>query len=158
MPEVQIQSSWLSTTAPMVSWLLVVVGWFFVSRDQDKKQRRKEYRDRIDSTIDLIDSIESDAISYFLIDGNNDQCPKLASNIKTNFTKLKSKLDVLNSIWNFDDHQSLRIDFWLAVTGEDFEVKSRQRLQSYNERLSEISALSNALTASLEVCYYNKQK
>lgn len=145
----------LATVAPIVSWLLVIGGWFFVSQDQDKKQRRKEYRDRIDAVVDLVDSIESDAIAYYLLDGSQDACPALASKIKTKFIKLRAKLEILNAIWSKEDYQQLRIDFWLVVTGEDFEVKTRKKLQSHDEKISEIAVCATSLTTALEGSYYS---
>lgn len=46
--------------------ILIMIGWAFVSRDNNLRETRKEKRQFLDRTIMLLEEIEQDSVSYFI--------------------------------------------------------------------------------------------
>src|SRR4051794_25377630 len=64
---VDIGTSW-AVLGQLVTWLLVVIGWYFVNRTNNQRETRKELRSAIDEFQMFLDQIETNAVRYHTSD------------------------------------------------------------------------------------------
>lgn len=86
-----IRSDMWELARVVVPALLVIVGWAFVSSDNDKRETRKEKRQFLDRTIKLLEEIEGDAVSYF-ITADHAEAQKLSSKIGPALMRIEKSL------------------------------------------------------------------
>ncbi|TFY92769.1 hypothetical protein DYL59_02060 [Pseudomonas kairouanensis] len=79
----------------LVPALLVMLGWFYVSRDNNRRETRKENRQFLDRTIMLLEEIEGDSVSYFLT-ASQAEAQRLSSKIGPALMRVEKALSHLN--------------------------------------------------------------
>lgn len=87
--------------APSLSPLFVVAGWRIVSRDNDKRETRKELKAAVNEFTKGIDELEGSVTTYFR-EINNEATPddaRLAeAKIKRSLERMELQLEVINNI------------------------------------------------------------
>lgn len=133
-----------------VTWFLVVLGWWIVSRQNDKREHRKEVRTEVTDAITQIQSIEEIARTYLLTTaGRSQEARTLERQLKTRLQRLAFALRRLRDHDGIDAIAEL-IVFKEAVSGDDFETVQRQRCEADSDRPDGVSAAANTLTHFLE--------
>ncbi|WP_143330316.1 hypothetical protein [Chromobacterium haemolyticum] len=145
----------LKDWAPAVSWVLVLWGWHRVTKENNKRELRKEVKDRIDTVAKLLDSVEDDAIEYYRMD-NSDESIRLARKIKVNVASVGHHLNILT---NIDDkyrcsHELIALR--KAVTGSDFDSAERAVRELGDQIFTDIAAASVNVIRKLDRAYAGK--
>lgn len=138
----------IESWSPIVSWLLVIAGWRFVSRDQSLRENRKDTRAQIDRIDLLLSKIEASAHDYFCRSANDDACVGLAITLKRDIQRLGGQLALVRS--GDDEYEKPFIALRQAITGDDFDSPSRRTRLADSIKLHEISQAVNDVTASNE--------
>jgi hypothetical protein len=89
--------------APTLSPVIVIIGWVFISRDNDRRETRKEVRSLINDFCKRVDALEATAVEYFSkLDNaqNSDDACMAEIRIKREIERLDSSLQVLNKIYS----------------------------------------------------------
>ena len=137
--------------ASIFSWFLIIFGWFFVSRNIDGRERRKETRALLSEIRILVLQIEDKAHEYHASVAFNSE--KNAMMIKRDLKRLGgiiSALKGLNAKFNLSNELH---EFRQIITGRDFESKERKE-RLYNDAIFvEISEAAVKLTSAMEAMY-----
>ncbi len=136
-----------------VSWALVIVGWFIVSRDHNRRVRRSEIRKVMDEMNVLIMQIESIARGYWLTDGAADTAKMAALNLKRQLKHLANKKNILQRTnEGFKLENSMKL-FRQALTLGDFESRTRKALQDNDPRFDEINNFGVEFIDNIEASF-----
>lgn len=87
--------------APSLPPLLIIIGWFFVSRDNDRRETRKEIRALLNEISKKLDGLYDDAMSYFCSIDNIAQSveAQIAEvTIKQSLERIDSSLQILGKM------------------------------------------------------------
>lgn len=102
----------------LVSWLLIIGGWFFVHKATLSRERRKEKRETIDRVLEEIRSIESIAIDFH---SSKVFDKKINSNITLRIDRLSKKLQAPPTFNELMIPTQLMIEFRQAITLKHFD-------------------------------------
>jgi hypothetical protein len=145
----------LKAVSPAVSWALVIAGWFVVSRDHNKREKRKEIRGELQTLHSHIRIIESEAHAY-LVAQNDPSNSARAAKIKRDLKRLSTDL---SRICAGDCRRAVSaqlVDFRQAVTGSDFESAARTPCNHDSVRLAEVAAAADELMSGLDNWFCSK--
>lgn len=78
----------------VVPGLLVILGWMYVSYDNNKRETRKEKRQFLDRTILFLEDIAEDVVSYY-ITADQVEAQKLSSKIDPALLRIEGALSHL---------------------------------------------------------------
>ncbi|WP_368934855.1 hypothetical protein [Alcaligenes faecalis] len=115
--------------APTLGPLVLVAGWFFLSRDNDRRESRKELRALVDDYRAKVDALISEGISY-LTKVDNLATPDVATineiSIKQQLDKLEFRLQAIQKMdLRYSTLEGRYADFADALTGHPkFESRS----------------------------------
>lgn len=129
---------WVKALAPVGSWLLVILGWWVVRLDHNRREQRKEIRALIDAVLVGLDILEEQAVRYYTTtDGQNSGA--LGASIRTGLRRVAMECK------HITDATEKRIDCTeplvavrQAITAEPFDSINRAPLLEESERLDEI--------------------
>lgn len=166
MPVQATPPAWLQPLVQLIATTVVMGGWFFVSRDNNKREDRKYLRSTIDSIISDIKSLEQKAYSYYT--SSNEEASKnlIPTEIKRDIDMLDFRLGLLKSTYSrankwwykrkifplFQDLEK-RSQYRRNLTGGDFEQANREKCEASNRKLLEISYAAKELISELEAQY-----
>lgn len=136
---------------PVLSWLLVIGGWAFVSRSIGRRERQKEIRALLSEIRTLVLQIEEKAHSYLasaaLNSGNQ------AMVIKRDLKRLGGMVSTLKQLNTKFDLSNELNEFRQIITGRDFESSERKE-RPYNDAIFlEVSEAAVKLTSAMETMY-----
>ncbi len=140
----------LEISGAVVPWLLVIAGWFFVARDNNKRERRKELRAALSQLTEKIRRCEQDAHEYWMSSAGSERAIALGIGLKRLLQSIAAERSRLQQECKMGDSTDELIAYRRAVTGGDFEQQSRQPSSSASERLQEISESAVDLVEKLE--------
>lgn len=102
----------------LVSWLLIIGGWYAVHKAALSRERRKEKREEIDKIIEEIRVIESMAIDF-----HNSKIfdKKINSNITLRIDRLSKKLQTPSIFNKIKIQTQLMIEFRKSITLHHFD-------------------------------------
>lgn len=83
--------------APFVTWALIVIGWWIVSRQNDKRERRREIRELIKTLEQRLDEITESVAEYYSVDGNSAKATELAPRIKAHVATVRMIVDRISA-------------------------------------------------------------
>lgn len=104
----------------MVPALIVAVGWFVVSRQNDHRERRKEIRSLIDDLKDIILEVKNSVETYYS-SPDSESVGRLSASIKLNLLLVSQYLFVLREAGLGIDATSELIALRKTATGNHFE-------------------------------------
>src|SRR5690349_14716858 len=85
-----------------VTWLLVVLGWWIVSKQNDKREHRKEVRSDVTDAVEQIQGVEEMAHEYLL------QTSGRTKEARTLELQLKSRLQrIALALRRLRDHEKI---------------------------------------------------
>lgn len=141
---------------PVVPWLLSFVGWLVVSRDNDRRELRREARENCTRIVSQVKAIEDLAHEYYRASGKARNAKKLAGHIKrelrsTDMAFARLRATVFSELFDLTKVQALRT----VVTGSDFENANRQPVRD-GARFVEISVSALDLIDHIEQAYQER--
>ncbi len=155
MPSAEAVGEQLKDFAPAVSWLLVICGWLVVSRDHNKREVRKEVRAQIGKIQELTDRLEALAFKYWTTPPDTES-GRIAADLKRDLQRLARQLTRLAKSCQSVSVQGELIEFRRAITGGDFESKTRTSLSTDAGRLYEIWGCAQDLIEKIETGFAEK--
>ncbi|NHQ81148.1 hypothetical protein HA051_06070 [Chromobacterium vaccinii] len=139
--------------APLGSWLLILIGWYRVTKENDERQLRKEIKERIDAIGELVDSIEDDSNEYYVTEPTP-EAAKLARKIKSNLAGVGHHLNILSTIDSETYNCSQEfIALRKTVTGKQFDSSERSKIEPDDQFFIDISAAAAKLIRKLDRAY-----
>ena len=139
----------IGIVTPVVQWGLIIFGWLVVSRDNDRREQRKEIRSMLNDISKLIIDIQDDAHSYYVSSPDSTSSFKELK-IKEKIQRLERMIDIVGQQKAGFKKKKELISFRRLVTGRQFESKERTALPSEHRLHLEISASAKDLILSLE--------
>ncbi len=150
MLSVQECLPWVQTLAPPLQLALIVLGWVWIAKDNDKRERRKEVRALIVELKTHLIELEENARKYFTNEPDA-TASLLASQIKRDLRRVDSNLEVLRRASGGIIAHAEMIEVRQAITLRgDFDGAARKAIQPTHELLGDIGASINKLCAKLE--------
>jgi len=147
--------SWLQSAVPfsqafgpLLSLVAIAVGWFYVSRDNDKREGRKELRELLNHIRTQVLKLEELAHDYF--HKGPAETRALAMDIKREMQRLADLLMTLKGRDPKFKFDSQLATFRSVVTGSDFDSAAREIRQCTDRLFLEITSASLGLTSELE--------
>lgn len=148
MAEQSVLASW----APVVSWVLVFFGWRRVTKENDRRQKRKEIRERLDSVLDLLDQLEDLTRDYYTsVPGPS--ADELSGKIKALLSKIGFSIALLAKM---DVQYACGMEWTkvrVAITGGDFDSQKRQPMPSNDDFFLVVSDAVIAVIRKLDSAF-----
>jgi len=141
--------------APAVSWLLVLVGWFRLTNENNKRQLRKEVKERIDEIQELLNAIEDDSYEYYSLP-QGPEAERLALRLKTKVSSVGHHLNVLSGIDAKYSCSGLLIRLRRSVTGGAFESVERVPILLSDPIFQSISSSVVEISRAIDRAYASK--
>ncbi|WP_237173012.1 hypothetical protein [Paracandidimonas lactea] len=150
-----------SYIAPALAPLIVAIGWVVVSRDNDRRETRKEIRSLINELIKRAEKLTDEAQYYFCeLKNSTDDARSAEIKIKQGLERLDSLLQVLVKMEKRFDQASTSVGkFMDVITGhEKFESRSYTRKFSIDHvDVMKIALAQADLFNVLETIYIDTQ-
>jgi hypothetical protein len=150
-----IERTWVESGTPYLPLIFTMIGWWVVSRQNDKRERRKEIREQIKQFEQRVDAVIAATTQYYMLDGKDAKCAELS-------TKMRYNISVLDPLRKRIELAGLQCDivieilaFKQAVTGDKFESMSRKKLQANDPHLSEVTNAGFELVDKFEKSYFS---
>lgn len=131
----------------VIGWLVIVIGWRFISRDNDRRERRKEVRALLTEIRSAILSVEAEAYEYWGMPATGSE--KVARKIKRDLKHLAGMVMTLKGLNPKFDLDNLLNKYRQDLTGSDFEGSSRPARPSNDGLFVEISQSAVELTSAM---------
>jgi hypothetical protein len=132
---------------------IVVIGWWIVSNQNDKRERRKEIRSIVDELKEIILEIRADTIEYYS-ERNSEATGSLSDKIKLNFLLVSQYLLLLRNAGMAINVSAELIALRKTATGGYFE-NAQFRKQGENPKwLSGLCSESVELILAIEKAYF----
>lgn len=146
---------WLTLLNSPISWAIVIAGWYFVSRDHNKRECRKELRALLNEMRDLAHRVETNAVAYYSR-GADDEASRLSMQIRRDVGYLGGLVANLKRMKHAAQDTSLESplqELRQTVTGGDFDGAARAG-RPYTDRLfADIATATLAFTQALEAMF-----
>jgi hypothetical protein len=141
-------------SAQIITWLLVILGWYLVNRQNNAREKRKELRALLDQTQKLLDDIETQAIAYHTVEATGERAFFLKCTISQ---KLKHKLDVLSRrSLNLESSLTLLKELRKSITLNNFDSASYEKKELSDPLVRDIWLSKDRLSHELEKCFARK--
>lgn len=135
--------------AQVVTWIVVIIGWYVVHRLTLKREKRKEARERIDVFLKSLHDIEEKAISFHRSDGfKGDIARALRFGIQRSISSLNRQLFSMFTI-----NPGLLREFRHAVTYRNFEPSNFSSQPPDSPILSDIANAVDEIEEQIEKEY-----
>jgi hypothetical protein len=149
-----VTKTFIESWTPYLPLALTMVGWIIVSRQHDRRERRKEIRDLIKLIELRVDEVLKNATEYYTLDGDDPKCQAIASKIRygiNGIDPLQKRLRVAGLDAKISDEL---VVFRQAVTGGSFDSSARKKNDSYGSIMAEAAAAGFQLVGKLEEKYF----
>jgi hypothetical protein len=157
MPQ-PVAKSQLEIWTPYLPLALTIVGWLVVSRQHDKRERRKELRELIKQIELRVDDALSLTTEYYAIDGKDARCDELGAKIRYKLNAL-GPLQTRVRTGGLDVKATDEIvEFKQSIMGGSFESKSRTKMVSGGAVIAEAAVAGFALVDKFEKAYFDTFK
>lgn len=152
MPDVSSFNWVKDILAPFGTWLLVIIGWFFVSSDNNKRENRKEVRLAINAISTTLTNLQKLVFRYYTSAINAPGVDDISVEIKDEIMRLGLQLEVLKK---HDDKFNLDTEYLKLkqdVTGNaNFDSNNRRQLNRNDRDLMTMALSGQSLLEELEV-------
>jgi len=136
----------------IITWLIVLSGWYVINRQHNKREDRKETRTLLDNLKDRIYLIEDQAIEYHT---SKDFSSKKSNKIKLSIQRITSDIQTHGLISNDemgDAFKTLR----KAITLNNFESVNHKALSEGSQTIQNIHNAIDDLCGLMEKRYRGK--
>ncbi len=132
----------------IVTWLLVISGWWLVNRQNNIREKRKEIRSILDKIQSLLDEIEIQAVQYHTSQESSDLAFQLKRGLNQ---KLRNRLDILK-LRNLDVKKCYPLlkQFRQAVTLINFDTSNFKPQNLSDDLIKNIWLAKDKLSQELE--------
>jgi hypothetical protein len=151
----EAQKTWVEYSTPYLPLVLTIIGWLVVSRQNDKRERRKEIRELIKQIEQRVDTIIGATTQYYSLHGKDSKCAELS-------TKIRHNISALDPLRKRIELAGLRckivteiLAFKQKVTGGQFESVDRKKLPVNDPYLSEVATAGFELVDKFEKSYFS---
>lgn len=140
----------------VITWLVVITGWYVVNDKNNDREKRKEVRSLIDSIKNMLDDIEKEAIQYH----TNNQSEELSFQIKRNLNNnLSSKVKVLKlKGFEIGKCDKYRKKLRQAITLNNFDTNGFQPQPFTSEIIRDILTSKGNFINEIEKCFSKNYK
>lgn len=140
----------------VITWLVVITGWYVVNDKNNDREKRKEVRSLIDSIQNMLDDIEKEAIQYH----TNNQSEELSFQIKRNLNNnLSSKVKVLKlKGFEIGKCDKYRKKLRQAITLNNFDTNGFQPQSFTSEIIRDILTSKGNFINEIEKCFSKNYK
>jgi hypothetical protein len=160
VPSVVVIQPQPSNTTLIESWtpylplVLTMIGWIIVSRQHDRRERRKEIRDLIKLIELRVDDVLRNATEYYALDGDDPKCQGVGFKMRygiSGIDPLQKRLRAAGLNVKINDEL---VVFRQAVTGGSFESSVRKKNDTNGSIMAEAAASGFELVGKLEETYF----
>jgi hypothetical protein len=141
---------------PLLTLATVIVGWAWVSKDNNKRESRKELRANLNEIRELVLSIEATARTYLQRPPTDEETHHLGFQIRRDLQHLAGRLATLKA-WNetfvFDNEM---LGYRSCITGKDFDTKARKARAFDDQLFLEICNSGQNLIDTIERAFAEK--
>lgn len=131
-----------------------MIGWIIVSRQHDRRERRKEIRDLIKLIEVRVDDVLKSATEYYALDGDDPKCQAIAFKMRYGISGIDPLQKRLKAA-GLDVKVSSEIRaFRQAVTGGSFDSIVRKKNDTNGWAVAEAAASGFELVGKLEETYF----
>lgn len=140
----------------VITWLVIITGWYVVNDKNNDREKRKEVRSLIDSIQNMLDDIEKEAIQYH----TNNQSEELSFQIKRNLNNnLSSKVKVLKlKGFEIGKCDKYRKKLRQAITLNNFDTNGFQPQSFTSEIIRDILTSKGNFINEIEKCFSKNYK
>jgi hypothetical protein len=143
---------------PVVTWVLVIIGWCIVSDQHNRREVRKEIRATIDFLTTLIYETQDRSVRFYMCPSTDTACSTLQAQILRDIGRIGM---MVSSIENLNNHVSLSLkvtDLRRAITLHEFDQQERPAKGYADQRITEITLAAKELAELLEAKFREKYK
>jgi hypothetical protein len=156
VPSSQPEIDQIQFWTPYFPLLLTMVGWFVVSKQNDKRERRKEFREQLGLIEQRVDDALALSTEYYALDGKDGRCPELAAKIRHKLASLgplQKRLQVAGlSVEATPEIVMLK----QAIMGGQFETRARKKSQESGAIAVEAAAAGFAVVDKFEAAFVKR--
>lgn len=135
---------------PIVTWILVILGWGIVSNQNDRREARKEIRATIDFVITLIYDTHTKAVDFYMRPASDPTCPLLRAQIIRDLGRIGMIISACEIVDHSQPIHSKVSDLRRAITLHEFDQPDRAAKSYSDQRLTEITLATKELSEVLE--------
>ena len=137
----------------VITWVLVVFGWLIISRQNDKRETRKEIRQKIDMIKRSMADLENSAVEHHTAGQTAARCML----IKREIVRLGKDLSILAALGLPMPYYALKISrIRQSITLKNFDSISYAVLLPSDSIIADIADATDELRAFLEFRYADK--
>ncbi len=141
--------------AATVQLLIIIGGWFFIARDNDRRERRKELRLTLNELIKQVHNLEFEAIAYFGAPNDDGEALRTA-NLQRGLKRLGLSLQRLRDLNPDLVVTPQLVRFRHRMTYYDFGAADRVPWHVNDAQLQEIMIAGHELAAVMDKWFYSK--
>ena len=137
-----------------VSWILVILGWYLVSEDQKKSQKRTETRALYDKAIEICFDVEKAAYEYYTLNNNDPLVARKSVEIKRDISRIAKIVNNKRETVQNPKLNNAIIEFRKIITGGEFDKKGRSPWPCDDVRFELITSATLTLVDEIEEKFY----
>ncbi len=148
--ELPWQAGWI---LPVIPFGLTIVGWVLLSRQADRRERRKDIRDLINDVRDRLFQIEQRTAEYAHTKQSDTKVTVLAAQIKADIQAIPQLINGVIKAGLPFKRWDLLGELRQAATGGDFDTKDRKVGDS--NRMTLVGIAATNLSVALDDVYFD---
>ena len=134
----------------VVTWVIVIVGWFIFHHLAGKRDKRNTLSHKIDDAVSLIENIEEFSHKFWSKPGDNQEEQALQrQEMILKISRLEGRIHYLQGQVSKLGCDAYLNDFSRSVLDDDGESLGRTALRAENERFGRIRGAAQKLTEQL---------
>ncbi len=141
---------WAKALAPVGSWVIVIIGWMIVSKDNNKRELRKEIRAQVTEIGRMVDALVKEAAEYYCKPGSDPTTVTLALQIKRDLKRVSMAAQRLRAINAHFDVGDALTELRQHVSGGGFDSAERPPCAPGDHKHYEIADAAANFTDQLE--------
>lgn len=146
-------SFWFEVLKLALPVLIVIAGWYIVSQQQNRRERRKEIRELIALIKTNLDAMVEDSVSYFR-ERDDDKVQILAGKMKYESIMISKTLVLISTAGLAVDCNQEMTDFRAAAMGPYFETSDRKKQLDDPEWAQSLALFAGAVLDKIETAYF----
>jgi hypothetical protein len=141
------------TVAPVVQIGLIIAGWYYISRDHNRREERKELRALIAEWKRQVQILRERGIEYYQLPGSDQRAPQLARELKYGLKALCQQIQQYTNFCPSFDAADELVALRQAFTGGEFESINRAALPLESDVLNSMANAEVKLATQFELLF-----
>lgn len=137
-----------------VPWIVAIVGWYVVARQNELRERRKDIRELLNAVEQRVGGVCSDWLEFSGTEVNSREALELEAKIRFGVNSIQPLVLLINDAGLECNVTGNIVLFRQEVTGVDFESVTRKVSDFDPARFGMISLIGMDLVRSLELTYF----